>query len=649
MTMYQLNQELNGVEIYFNSKPIQDIINQLKENKFRWNGLKKCWYAKQSNNTIAIAEAMTNGNITDGEAQLQAPKAKATKKALSLYDRLQFKEGSTDTSKYHWRYTGSNYTGLSVKETAKEIRSILKKQFPEVKFSVTSDYSKISILIKESPYSNIEPEYNPEITNYMRREEEKQLNKELYAILDYCKSLLNSYNYDDSDSMTDYFNTHFYTNVSIDYDYKQTEQTEGVKNDITNFRNQLLEDAKAEEIEREKQYQIYLAEQAEREKQYKIRQEEEKKEIEYINNNVEVKELTEQDQYFVIGSQFAHMNKNQRLETYIKEVSNGEFSLEDVKITREVYLDNKAYEYFNNMLSTDFEFLENTGGSYTDDKRINSMIDYDNMTPEERETVKFNLLGVAIYLNNELQYIVDAQGYSYARYVGLVDNVTITKDYTFQQLVTDEEIELLKTKADTLMDISTTIIDSNNLINTWNNENWKQYKELIKDKLKEYNIRLSKAIIQQIPEGMEELKLSMYKLLVEVDSIQEQFKEADLQQGQKITIFRISDFGMISTTHITVDKVEPSTYAQYTDVIKLTGTPKGKKGLYYSHYYKDLLIYNSWVELPKSVLFKTKQENGFTITSGLFSSCDNGQYDAILEYFTSQGLKPIINTYKPIF
>lgn len=647
MTTYLLNQELNGVEIYFKGKPATEILTELKENGFRWNRNKLCWYAKQSEKTITTAQTIANGNIT--EATPQQPKTKATKKVLSLYERLQFKEGNTDTSKYHYKFVGSNYTGLSTKETASEVRKHLRKQFPEVKFSVTSDYNKINITIKESPYCNIEPEHNEEITNYRRREEKQELNKELYSIIEYCKSLLNSYNYDDSDSMTDYFNTHFYTNVSIDYDYKQLEQTEEVKNDITEFRNRLLEDAKAEEERKEKEYQKYLTEQEEKEKAYKIRLEEEKKEIEYINNNVEVKELTEQDQYFVIGSQFAHLNKNNRLETYIEEVKNGEFSLENVKITREIHLDNKAYEYFKNHLLTDFDFIKGTGGSYTDDNRINSMLDYDNMTPEERKTVKFNLLGLAVYVENELKIVIDTQGFGYARYVGLVKNPTITKDFTWDQVLEGEELEALKETAEEVTDISFNVITDNNIVDTWQNENWKLYKDKFKEELKENVIRLNKEIVQQIPEGQETLKYSLYKMLKETDKVQDQFTDADLKQGQQMTIFKTSMLGGISTSHITVDSVEYKDYAQYKDNVKLTFSQKGKRGLYSTNLHDDVLIYNGWVSIPETLLYDTGTGNGFSYTRTKFGSYDKEQYNLIIDYLQEKEITPIINTIKPIF
>ena len=132
-TKYLLNNELNGVEIYFNNKPLKEILVNLKAEGFRWNGKKLCWYAKQSPNTIQTAEALANGQQATTDTPQATPKA-TNKKAISLVDRLQFVPGTTDTSKYNYHTVGSNYTGLSTKETAAEVRKQLKKQFPEVKF-----------------------------------------------------------------------------------------------------------------------------------------------------------------------------------------------------------------------------------------------------------------------------------------------------------------------------------------------------------------------------------------------------------------------------------------------------------------------------------------------------------------------------------
>lgn len=42
----KFNEEKNGIELYFNEKPSNEILTQLKVNGFRWSKFKKIWYAK---------------------------------------------------------------------------------------------------------------------------------------------------------------------------------------------------------------------------------------------------------------------------------------------------------------------------------------------------------------------------------------------------------------------------------------------------------------------------------------------------------------------------------------------------------------------------------------------------------------------------
>ena len=541
----------------------------------------------------------------------------------SLWDLTRWTEGTANNGKQ------------PVKAIAQEVRKAVKIRFPFCKFSVTSTYSSIYFNIVASPF------------------EKESIH--LTAIKDYCTNLLKSYNYCTcEDPYGDYGSSYkFYGDYArVDYDYIQTENTSLVEELTKDFSIKQLKAEQIEEEAKEAKYKEYEEKQAEQHKQYLIRQEQEKKELETVNNSIKVIELAEQKQYFIIGSQFANLNKNDTLREYKKEVLKGDYYLQNVKVTREVHFNTEeSLNLFSNLSLNDFDFLqgEQTGGSYTDDNRINSMTDYDNMTEEERKTVVFNLYGVAVYYNNQLQFVIDTQGYSYARYVGLVNNVTIQKDYVTEQTIDAEQLEELKDKADTLEDFSTEIITANDYNNTWNNANWNEYKELLKNKLKINNFKLTKAIIQQISENMNTFKSYMYKLLTEVDGIQEQFKAAEIQQGQKVTMFYISDWGGIITSRIALDKVENSRYAQYDNAVKLTFTPEGKRKQYYNHFYSTMLVYNGWLGLPKTVLNTITDDGNFIKTQSKYTSCDHRQYDEILNYFEQQGLKPIVNTYKPMF
>lgn len=619
MTNILLNNKLNGVEIYFDGKPIKEVLNKIKEVGFRWNGKKLCWYAKQSEETIAEAQKYANISSTDIIEVNQKNIIKNNYK-ISLWDLTRWEDLEVNNQQ-------------TTKEIAKEIKKHAKERFPFCKFSATSDHIDVNFYIKSSPFE--------EDSAYLK------------SIQDYCTKLIESYQYCTYyDPYGDYGSRYnFYdARAVIPYNYMQTEQTEEIKEAMREFDIKKVEYEEAEREREEQEYQEHLKKQEEREKKYKLRMEQEKKEVEIINNSVDVIELEEGQHYFVIGSQFADVNKNSTLEVYKEKVAKGEYYLQNVKITKEVHFkNNDSLEYFSNLLLNDFDFLQGTGGSFSDDRRLNSMTDFYNMDEEERQTVEWISKGVAIYYNNELQFVVDAQGYSYARYVGLVDNVTVQKYYNMKQVIEDEDIQEAIKNADILEDISTDIVLDNNMIDTWNKEDWEKYKELIKEELKIYNIKLNKAIIQQLPENMVDLKVAMYKLLIEVDGIQEQFKNAELQQGQKLTLFYISDLGGIVTQKITFDSVENVKYAQYENAVKITYIPQGKRKQYYSYFYSTLLVYEGWLDLPENVLNIVENRDGMTIKKSKYGSCDHQQYDEILKYFNKQGNKTIVNTYKPNF
>ncbi|MED3562283.1 LPD29 domain-containing protein [Bacillus xiapuensis] len=614
-----INEELNGIELYFTSKPDQNVLSNLKSNGFRWSSFKKCWYTKQSEKAFNIANSLI-GNIKEDIKEVkEIVKKAASKNVMSLWEATQWTELEINTDQ-------------DCKQIAKEIRTHIRKQFPQCKFSVTVPYyGKINFDIKSSPFE--------EGSVYLN------------AILNYCKNLLNAYQvcYDAGDSYSDIpASYNFYGWADVAWDYKQTEVTEQIKNEMADFDTNLAEFEKAEEEKKHQEFLQWQQEQELKNAEYQKQQEEENKQIENIYNSIETVELNENKQYFVIGSEFAHLNKNNTLDQYKEEISKGEFNLENVKITKEIHFNNKeALDNFSNMLLNDFDFLNNTGGSFTDDNRINSMTDYYNMDEYERNTVQWNRNGVAIYFEGKLQFVVDAQCYNYARYVGLTDNAKIEKSITVNQILNNEEITELKLQADQLEDISVNVIEELNIMETWENESWNEYKEAFKNKLKQYKIKLTKEIIQQIE--IESLKVAMYKVLTEVDGIQDQFENASIEQGEKVTLFYISDWGSIVTNRITFDSVTNSKYAQYDNAVKLTFTPQNKRKLHYQYFHSTLLVFKGWHSLPDTVLNHVEVSNGMVTTRSKYHSCDDKQYDEILNYFEQQGIKAIVNTYKPTF
>lgn len=152
-------------------------------------------------------------------------------------------------TQYGW--AGSRYDGsLSTVEIAKIIRCYCKEKYPTWKFSVTSRYfaggSEISIALMEAPVDIFDREYfklpkNPEyrrcsgyrmdtwnfekmsaageyhmqLHTIRERESAPWFNDIGYQVIHDVFSFMQSYNYDDSDSMIDYFSCNFYYSIDI--------------------------------------------------------------------------------------------------------------------------------------------------------------------------------------------------------------------------------------------------------------------------------------------------------------------------------------------------------------------------------------------------------------------------------------------------
>ena len=598
-----MNNKLNGVELYFNDKPSTEVRKNLKSEGFHWNGKKLCWYAKQNDNTLAVAN--TYGY---NEENTEIKTAKKVDNEIDLFEltRIDNIEINKEVSLYN------------TKDIAKEVRTTLRKRFPFVKFSVTSDYNKIWIDIKSGIFD--------------------KNSVYLLAIKNYAEELTKAYRYDASDPMTDYFNCNFYFyNADID-EYEVSENNKfNIEKIKTLFDTKKAKSDKQQAERKEKEYQEYLKECERKEAEYKKSQAEKQIKKESINNNIKIVNLVENEQYFIKNSYFANMNKNNSINEYKEEIEKGDYYLQDCKVTKEIHLNKSDLNNFQNMLLDDFEFLNGTGGSYTDDVRINSMEDYNNMSVNERDSVKWGSYVVAVYCEKKLMFVIDAQGFSYTRYVGLIgEQTTIEKNINYNQLITAEEVKERTEKANNIIDIVNNVVSENNIDieKIFNDSNkWYDTRNMIVDSIKANNKHLTKEIIQQVKE--DNTKNILYKCLNEVNTIQDQCKK--LNTGY-ITIVRGSMIGGCSVNHLELKEI---TYNENS--VKLIGNIEGKHGLYemsISHSDKDVLIYQGNLKLNPNVLWK----NGATI----YGSYDKEALNAVISYFEKLNILPIVNTFKTI-
>lgn len=171
-----MNEELNGVEIYFFVYPISGTKETLKKNGFRWNHKKACWYAKQSLMTNEVAKVCAETTIGEYkniaastgeqvvEIQAKAEKKEATKTAKKaakkeVNNKYGVKVG--DFFSCSWGYEQTNVNFFQVIElvgtTSVRVREVYPKMIAEEGISGMSADRTYDLSSKEilppSPYS----------------------------------------------------------------------------------------------------------------------------------------------------------------------------------------------------------------------------------------------------------------------------------------------------------------------------------------------------------------------------------------------------------------------------------------------------------------------------------------------------------------
>lgn len=128
-------------------------------------------------------------------------------------------------------WAGSNYDSkLSTKEIAAKVRAYAKKNFPDFKFSIRTEYGTSSMYIELKSGTNVpfiegsrsaERGYMSTMSSVKAWEDE--LTPEMFKVLDAVTTYASSFRYDDSDGMQDYFDTNFYIHIEVSDEYKVIE------------------------------------------------------------------------------------------------------------------------------------------------------------------------------------------------------------------------------------------------------------------------------------------------------------------------------------------------------------------------------------------------------------------------------------------
>ena len=118
MARYELNESLNGVEIYFDGIPSVAVREEIKAAGFQWHRAKKCWYAKQTEERVALAKRMVDGTAESQQEQTVA--TPVVNVAVDVEPPM--------TRKYCYADSIENFLGTEKAAWKKEMRSAFKEE-----------------------------------------------------------------------------------------------------------------------------------------------------------------------------------------------------------------------------------------------------------------------------------------------------------------------------------------------------------------------------------------------------------------------------------------------------------------------------------------------------------------------------------------
>lgn len=129
-------------------------------------------------------------------------------------------------NEYRWK--GRNYKGQHAPEIVALVRAWLKETYPGYKFSVRREnYLSIHIRLMKADFEAFTKESGKVQgdVNHYRIASDKSLTDRTKEVMMNIYDFIMSYNFDDSDPMTDYFHTNFYLTLGIG-SYKQPYKVE---------------------------------------------------------------------------------------------------------------------------------------------------------------------------------------------------------------------------------------------------------------------------------------------------------------------------------------------------------------------------------------------------------------------------------------
>lgn len=239
------NTQYGSIEVYFDGKPAQAIRDALKLLRFRWHGIKKCWYGFAAESTVreTILTACEGNDtvVTDGYLGATAVYGAKSQRYLHGSDlsaaiRDDLKQagikGVTVSCK---TYAGGQSITATIKTTADDMVSLEEyKAAYRVKASFcwicTADHPEgihVDTFFgmdeaeqEATRQAAAEWDYNRAATtqhtlNQYRLDDCIEYTEAFRKKLHTVNQIISAYRYDDSNSMVDYFDTNFYYDIKV--------------------------------------------------------------------------------------------------------------------------------------------------------------------------------------------------------------------------------------------------------------------------------------------------------------------------------------------------------------------------------------------------------------------------------------------------
>ena len=123
-------------------------------------------------------------------------------------------------------------------------------------------------------------------------------------------------------------------------------------------------------------------------------------------------------------AKWADMNKNATLDEYKEEVRKGDYSIHKARCVLSLDFEeySAAYEWLCENLLTDIPLLDGMGGSSTEEND-EQIVELKKRHHYEwaRHAHWYSINCILVTVEGEPKFVIDPQGYSYARYVGLIN------------------------------------------------------------------------------------------------------------------------------------------------------------------------------------------------------------------------------------